>query len=95
MGEFGTGYYNPMDREYAGHHDHGHGFPGSQSKSTGDVGVNMGDFGMTIAMGPIPNVKAIQTKLHPGIKTLEFVFSLGGGAPPQTLPISRPGGRPI
>ncbi len=75
MGEFGTGYYNPMDREYAGHHDHGHGFPGSQGKSTGDVGLNIGDFGMTIAMGPVPNVKAIQAKLHPGIKTLEFVFS--------------------
>jgi hypothetical protein len=87
MGEFGTGYYNPMDREYAGHHDHGHGFPGSQGKSTSDVGVNIGDFGMTIAMGPVPNVKAIQAKLHPGIKTLEFVFSgTGKGQAGQQTP---------
>jgi sugar phosphate isomerase/epimerase len=81
------GYASPMDRGYNIAHDNSRGFPGSSGKATGDVGVAIGDLGMTLAMGPVPNVKAIQSKLHAGIKKLEFVFSgTGKGQPGQQTP---------
>ncbi len=67
MEEFHTQYFNPMDRDY------GHSTPATES--TNDVGVGMGDFGMSLALGPVPNVHAVGAKLRAGTRTLEFVFT--------------------
>src|SRR3989338_1693757 len=76
-----TGYFHPMDRGYDsqdhyvtthGHHEHG--FASSQ-QMTNDVGVTIGDLGMSLGLGPVPNVQAVQAKLRPGAKKLEFVFT--------------------
>ena len=85
MVEFGKGgYFHPMDRGYtqSDHHDdHHHGFPRSDPSNTGDVGVSIGDLGMSLGLGPVPNVQAIQAKLRPGTKKLEFVFTgMGKGS---------------
>ncbi|MDP3734667.1 MAG: TIM barrel protein [Nanoarchaeota archaeon] len=79
MVEFGTktaSYSHPMDRNYD-HHDavHDHGFPASGGQATGDVGVSIGDLGMSLGLGPVPNVQAVGAKLRPGTKKLEFVFT--------------------
>ncbi len=75
MVEFGSGYSMPMDRDYeAAHssiHDHAH----HDEKATNDVGVGIGDFGMSLGLGPVPNVSAIGAKLRAGTKTMEFVFT--------------------
>src|SRR3990167_10869668 len=91
MVEFGKGgYFHPMDRGYtqSDHHDdHHHGFPRSDPSNTGDVGVSIGDLGMTLGLGPVPNVKAVQSKLHAGTKKLEFVFTgTGKGQSGQQTP---------
>lgn len=70
MVEFGTGYHMPMDRDY------GHSTP--HDNATNDVGVGMGDFGQSLGLGPVPNVHAIKSKLYPGIKKMEFVFTGAG-----------------
>ncbi len=77
MVEFGSGYFMPMDREYEhkGQHLHGH---GPESGSTNDVGVSIGDLGMSLGLGPVPNVQAIKAKLYAGGKKLEFVFTGAG-----------------
>ncbi len=67
MVEFGTGYHMPMDRDY------GHSTP--HDNATNDVGVGIGDFGQSLGLGPVPNVHAIKSKLYPGIKKMEFVFT--------------------
>lgn len=79
MVEFGSGYYHPLDRGY-GHadHEHTHGFPASGGKETSDVGVGIGDLGISMGLGPVPNVQAIAAKLRPGTKKLEFVFTGAG-----------------
>ena len=61
----------PMDREY-GHNTAPH------DNQTNDVGVNIGDFGMSLGLGPVPNVQAIKGKLYAGTKKLEFVFTGAG-----------------
>ncbi len=71
MVEFGTGYTMPMDREY-GHNIAPH------DNHTNDVGVNIGDFGMSLGLGPVPNVQAIKGKLYAGTRKLEFVFTGAG-----------------
>ncbi len=81
MVEFGTGYNMPMDREY-GHHGHAHDHAGSDrspaSNSTNDVNVGIKDLGMSLAVGPVPNVPAIGAKLRAGMKTLEIGFTGSG-----------------
>ncbi len=77
MVEFGSGYYMPMDREY-GHHGHAHSHGSPAAGSTNDVGVGLGDFGMSLGLGPVPNVQAVKSKLYPGTKKLEFVFTGAG-----------------
>ncbi len=73
---FGSGYYNPMERGYGEHghhssaHDHSH-----DSVGTDNVGVSIGEMGMSMGLGPVPNVSAIASKLRPGGKHLEFVFT--------------------
>ncbi|MEK6951156.1 MAG: TIM barrel protein [Nanoarchaeota archaeon] len=67
MVEFGTGYHMPLDREY------GHSTP--HDNATNDVGVGIGDFGQSLGLGPVPNVHAVKSKLHPGVKKMEFVFT--------------------
>lgn len=80
MVAFGSGYYMPMEREFD-HHDHGHGFAPSQEKATNDAGVSIGDLGMSLAMGPVPNVQALGARLRGGTKTLEIgFFGMGKGS---------------
>jgi len=76
--EFGTGYQMPMDREYGQHahaHDHSH---SPSNNSTNDVGVGIKDFGMSLALGPVPNVQAVGAKLRAGMKTMEIGFTGSG-----------------
>ena len=83
MVSFGSGYYMPMDREFSSDHSHhhSHGEDHMAPKSTGDVGVQIGDLGMSLGLGPVPNVHAIAAKLRPGTKKLEFVFTgMGKGS---------------
>lgn len=61
----------PMDREY-GHNTAPH------DNQTNDVGVSIGDFGMSLGLGPVPNVHAVKGKLYAGTKKLEFVFTGAG-----------------
>ncbi|PIN73850.1 hypothetical protein COV20_01920 [Candidatus Woesearchaeota archaeon CG10_big_fil_rev_8_21_14_0_10_45_16] len=79
MVQFGTGYYNPMERGYevATHHGHSHEVH-EGPKATNDIGVSIGDLGMSLGLGPVPNVTAIASKLRPGAKKLEFVFTGSG-----------------
>lgn len=63
------GYSTPMDREFEHNHSHG-----AAIKATGDIGVGIGELGMSLGLGPIAGPHAIKTKLHPGIRKLEFVF---------------------
>ena len=70
MVEFGTGYLMPMDRDY--------GPTPSGDHATNDVGVAIGDFGMSLGLGPVPNVQAVGAKLRAGSKKLEFVFTGAG-----------------
>jgi hypothetical protein len=65
---FATGYAMPMDREYGGMS------PSPDNKSTNDVGVGVGDVGMSMGLGPIPNVQAVGAKLRAGAKTVELGF---------------------
>ncbi len=84
MVEFGTGYFQPMQREYHDHGSHGehehHGFAPSAG-GTGDVGITIGDLGMSLALGPVPNVAAVGAKLRAGTKTMEIgFFGMGKGS---------------
>ncbi len=56
-----------MDREY------GQATPADTS--TNDAGLGIHDFGMSLAVGPVPNVQAIGAKLRAGGKTLEIGFT--------------------
>ena len=81
MVEFGTGYQMPMDREYGHHahaHDHSRSDASPSNNSTNDVGVGIKDLGMSIALGPVPNVPAVGAKLRAGMKTLEIGFTGSG-----------------
>jgi len=79
MVEFGSGYHMPMDREY-GHqaHAHDHSQASPSNNSTNDVGIGIKDFGMSLALGPVPNVQAVGAKLRAGMKTLEIGFTGSG-----------------
>ncbi|HLD72630.1 MAG TPA: TIM barrel protein [Candidatus Nanoarchaeia archaeon] len=72
MVTFGSGYYMPMDREYA------NSSPRPNNESTNDVGVGIGDIGMSLGLGPVPNVQAIASKIRAGAKTTELTF-MGAG----------------
>jgi sugar phosphate isomerase/epimerase len=72
-----------MEREFHEHghgHDHGnHGFPSSDN--AGNVGITIGDLGMSLAMGPVPNVAAVGAKLRGGTKVMEIgFFGMGKGS---------------
>lgn len=73
--QFGTGYYMPMDREYKTHTAP---VNSPSSNSTNDVGVNVGDFGLSVGLGPVPNVQALQAKMRPGSRKVELSF-MGAG----------------
>ena len=76
MVSFGTGYDMPMDRGFAHDHSHHGGISSSASeKATNDVGVSIGQLGMSMGLGPIPNVQTIQSRIRPGTKHVEFVFT--------------------
>ncbi len=65
-------YMMPMDREYADAN------PSPANQSTNDVGVGVGDIGMSIGLGPVPNVQAVGAKIRAGVKTMELGF-MGAG----------------
>ncbi|PIZ52514.1 hypothetical protein COY27_00180 [Candidatus Woesearchaeota archaeon CG_4_10_14_0_2_um_filter_33_13] len=69
---FATAYAMPMDRDYSG----SSASPGNQS--TNDVNVSIGEIGMSIGLGPVPNVQAVGAKLRAGTKTVELGF-MGSG----------------
>lgn len=75
----------PMDREY-GHigimHDPDRANPASNS--TNDLGVGIKDIGMSIALGPVPNVPAVGAKLRAGMKTMELGFTGAGKGSAQS-----------
>ncbi|MBI2662238.1 hypothetical protein HYX11_02155 [Candidatus Woesearchaeota archaeon] len=74
MVQFGSGkYFQPMEREYYTDNSN-HGFPASESRSTNDVNVGIGELGMSMALGPVPNVQAVSGKLRAGTKTVELGF---------------------
>ncbi|MBU1974366.1 MAG: hypothetical protein KKH52_03150, partial [Nanoarchaeota archaeon] len=64
--EFGTGYAHPLDRDY--------GDSTPIDNSTNDVGVGIKDIGMSIALGPTPNLPAVAAKMRAGQKTAELTF---------------------
>jgi len=70
MVEFGTGYYHPMDKDY--------GSSTPEDNSTSDVGVGIKDIGMSLGLGPTPNIPAIQGKIRTGTKSFELTF-MGAG----------------
>ena len=61
-------YAMPMDRDYAGSS------PSPENKSTNDVGVSIGEIGMSLGLGPVPNVAAVGAKMRAGSKTMELGF---------------------
>jgi len=67
MVEFGTGYVTPMDREYSTG-------PVVPEEGTNDVGVTIGDIGMSFGLGPVPNVPAVAAKMRAGSKKIELDF---------------------
>ncbi|PIN88045.1 hypothetical protein COV12_00625 [Candidatus Woesearchaeota archaeon CG10_big_fil_rev_8_21_14_0_10_32_24] len=80
MVQFGSGYSMPMDRDFDEHghsdHNHDHGFAADpDATATKDIGIGMGDLGISMGLGPIPNVHAINAKLRPGSKKVELVFT--------------------
>jgi hypothetical protein len=77
MVEFGNGYFMPMDREY-GHTDIAHAQGSPAANSTNDVNIPIGEIGMSLGLGPVPNVQAVGAKLRAGTKTVELVF-MGSG----------------
>jgi sugar phosphate isomerase/epimerase len=81
--EFGSGYANAMDRDYWGPvaEAHGDGSTTSGSKSAADLGISAADIGMSLGLGPVPNVPAILAKLRTGAKTIELGFmGMGKGS---------------
>src|SRR3989338_7279008 len=78
MVQFGSGYSSPMDREYSNQEFLYGGISGPQAGSTNDTGVTIGDFGMSLGLGPVPNVAAVGAKMRGGAKTMELVF-MGSG----------------
>src|SRR3989344_1222135 len=77
MVEFGSGYSMPMDREY-GQHNALRAEASPANNSTNDVKVGIGEFGISLGLGPVQNVPAIGAKLRAGIKTMELGF-MGAG----------------
>ncbi len=80
-----------MDREYGNTeiaHGHTHAHDANPSSgSTNDVGIGISDIGMSLAVGPVPNVPAIGAKLRAGMKTLEIGFTgAGKGSGQQQTP---------
>ena len=79
FGKFSTSYSHPMDRSY------GESKPGDNS--TNDVGVSVKDIGMSLGLGPVPNVQAIQAKFRTGAKSFELGFmGTGKGQGQQHTP---------
>ncbi|PIN75938.1 hypothetical protein COV17_03375 [Candidatus Woesearchaeota archaeon CG10_big_fil_rev_8_21_14_0_10_36_11] len=84
MVEFGSGRYMPMDRGYVDDMGADHGFPGSATNSeqiTNDAGVGIGDIGVSLGLGPVPNIPAVSAKIRAGSKTMELGFmGMGKGS---------------
>ena len=79
FGKFSTTYSHPMDRAY------GESKPGDNS--TNDVGVGVKDIGMSLGLGPVPNVQAVQAKIRTGAKSFELGFmGTGKGQGQQHTP---------
>ena len=76
--EFGTGYFNAMDREYFANdvEPESHGHNCGDHHHTQDVGVKAGDLGMSfqVGMGSARDVAGIASKIRAGAKTIELGF---------------------
>lgn len=72
MVEFGTGYFTAMDREYTSNVDSS--TTTTPEQQTNDIGINAGDLGMSLGLGPVPNVPAVQAKMRAGSKKMELDF---------------------
>ncbi len=77
MVEFGSGYFQPMDREY-GQYGHSRNPTPKTAASTGDVGVSIGELGMSMALSPTPNIPTIAAHLRGGVKSVELAFTGAG-----------------
>ena len=76
MVEFGTGYFTAMDREYTSNVD-----TPTTPQDTNDVGVKAGDIGMSLGLGPVPNLHGVQGKMRAGSKKVELGFmGMGKGS---------------
>lgn len=81
----GTDYMSSMDRG-GDSHGHSHGHDCSHHGDSG-IGVGIGDLGFSFGLGPVPNVHAIKSKLHPGSRKLELAFTGSGkGSGQQQTP---------
>ncbi len=79
FGSSSTTYSHPMDRAY--------GESKPSDNSTNDVGVGVKDIGMSMGLGPVPNVSAVQGKLRAGVKSVELGFTgTGKGQGQQHTP---------
>ena len=79
FGKTTTTYAHPMDRSY--------GESSPSDNSTNDVGVGVKDIGMSMGLGPVPNVAAVQGKLRAGVKSVELGFTgTGKGQGQQHTP---------
>lgn len=75
---FGSGYYMPMDREYGSTEI---ARPETKKSSTNDVGVSIGDIGMSMALGPVQNIPVLASRLRAGTKKVELGFmGMGKGS---------------
>ena len=79
FGKFSTTYAHPMDRAY--------GESNPTDNSTNDVGVGVKDIGMSLGLGPVPNIQAVQAKIRTGTKSFELGFmGTGKGQGQQHTP---------
>ena len=78
MVNFGTGYFNAMDREYFANEPEpeGHGHSCHDHHHTQDVGVQAGELGMSfmVGIGSSSNVAGIASKIRAGAKNIELGF---------------------
>lgn len=81
MVTFNQGYYHPLDRSYHAPDEF------EKDTSTNDIGVGIGDVGMSIPLGiSAGNVQGISIKMHEGASNMEIGFpgAMGGNRQSQT-----------
>ncbi len=81
MVEFGRGYTHLMDREYS-QFGHKRDYASADQLTAPNRGtVRIADVGMSMGLGPVPNVQAVGAKIRPGAKVVELGFmGMGKGS---------------